>query len=80
MKKMVEFPCSKGDVIYLVDKIHGKVKKSIVEHVEYIENTNADFPFTMVKGEGFSIFFDDFGKLAFLNEEDANEKLKEVCR
>lgn len=80
MKKIVEFPCSKGDTVYLVDKIRGKVKKSIVEHIEYTENTNADFPFTMVKGKGFSVFFDDFGKIAFLDEQEANKRLEEVMK
>ena len=71
MKKIIELPCGKGDKIYLVDKIFKRLKTRIVEHVEYIENTNADFPFTMVKGSiisgstgngfGFSIFFNIHG-------------------
>ena len=77
-KKTIELPCSKGDTIYLVDKIRNQVKRSKVEHVEYIENTNSETPFTMVKGEGFSIFFEDFGKLAFFDENEAKAKLEVV--
>ena len=75
-KKTIEIPCSKGDTVYLVDKAHNRVVRSKVEHVEYIENTNSETPFTMIKGEGFSIYFEDFNKLAFFDENDAKAKLE----
>ena len=78
MGKVIEFPCCKGDTVYLVDKAHWKIIKSIVEHIEYVENINADFPFTKVKGEGFCVFFDDFDKIAFHDEEKAKERLQQI--
>jgi len=75
---LIELPCKVGDKVYLADKIHGKVEVSIVEHIEYIVNTNANFPFTKIKGEGFCIFFDDFEKLGFLTRSEAEEALAKM--
>lgn len=75
---LLRLPCKVGETVYLADRIHYKVKKSIVEHVEYIKNDNSNFPFTKIKGEGFSVFFDDFGKLLFLTEEEAEKELERL--
>ena len=77
---ILKLPCKVGDKVHVLNKIKREIFPSRVEHIEYVVNDNLDFPLTKIKGEGFCVFFDDFGKIVFLTKEEAEQKLKEMER
>ena len=77
---LLRLPCKVGDKVYALNKTKREIFPSRVEHIEYVVNDNLDFPLTKIKGEGFCVFFDDFGKIVFLTKEEAEQKLKEMER
>ena len=76
--RLIKLPCKVGDTVYALNKTKREIFPSRVEHIEYVVNDNLDFPLTKIKGEGFCVFFDDFGKIVFLTKEEAEQKLKEM--
>ena len=75
---LLKLPCKVGDTVYALNKTKREIFPSRVEHIEYVVNDNLDFPLTKIKGEGFCVFFDDFGKIVFLTQAEAEQKLKEM--
>lgn len=75
---LLRLPCKVGDKVYVLNKIKREIFPSRVEHIEYVVNTNVDFPMTKIKGEGFCVFFDDFSKIVFLTREEAEQALADM--
>ena len=73
---LLRLPCKIGDKVYVLNKTKKEIFPSRVEHIEYVVNTNVDFPMTKIKGEMFCVFFDDFGKIVFLTREKAKQALE----
>lgn len=75
---LLRLPCKVGDRVYVLNKVKREIYPSRVEHIEYVVNTNVDFSMTKIKGEMFCVFFDDFGKLLFLTQAEAEQALKQI--
>lgn len=54
---------------------NGEVKASTVDRLVY-EELSTDDIFTRIDGYGFSVFFEDVGKIVFLTREEAEKALE----
>lgn len=70
----VHLPCKVEQQLWFVE--NGKVKCSTVDRIVY-EELSTDDIFTRIDGYGFSVFFDDVGKIVFLTREEAEKALVE---
>ena len=70
----VHLPCKVGRQLWF--EKDGKVKVSTVDRLVY-EELSADDIFTRIDGYGFSVFFEDIGKIVFLTREEAEKTLEE---
>ena len=66
-------PCKVGQQLWFVE--NGKVKCSTVDRLIY-EELSTDDIFTRIEGYGFSVFFEDIGKIVFLTREEAENALE----
>ena len=70
----VHLPCRAGQQLWFEE--NGKVKCSTVDRLIY-EELSTDDIFTRIEGYGFSVFFEDVGKIVFLTREEAEKALRE---
>ena len=66
-------PCKVGQQLWFVE--NGKVKCSTVDRLVY-EELSTDDIFMRIEGYGFSVFFEDIGKIVFLTREEAEKALE----
>lgn len=70
----VHLPCKAEQQLWFAE--NGKVKCSTVDRLVY-EELSTDDIFTRIDGYGFSVFFEDVGKIVFLTREEAEKALEE---
>lgn len=66
-------PCKVEQQLWFVE--NGEVKASTVDRLVY-EELSTDDIFTRIEGYGFSVFFEDVGKIVFLTREEAEKALE----
>ena len=66
-------PCKAGQQLWFVE--NGEVKTSTVDRLVYEELSTEDI-FTRIDGYGFSVSFEDVGKIVFLTLEEAEKALE----
>lgn len=69
----VNLPCKAEQQLWFVE--NGEVKASTVDRLVY-EELSTDDIFTRIDGYGFSVFFEDVGKIIFLTREEAEKALE----
>lgn len=69
----VHLPCKAGQQLWFVE--NGEVKASTVDRLVY-EELSTDDIFTRIDGYGFSVLFEDVGKIVFLTREEAEKALE----
>ena len=66
-------PCKVEQQLWFVE--NGEVKASTVDRLVY-EELSTDDIFTRIEGYGFSVFFEDVGKIVFITREEAEKALE----
>ena len=69
----VHLPCKVEQQLWFVE--NGEVKASTVDRLVY-EELSTDDIFTRIDGYGFSVFFEDIGKIVFFTREEAEKALE----
>ncbi len=69
----VHLPCKIEQQLWFVE--NGEVKASTVDRLVYEELSTNDI-FTRIDGYGFSVFFEDIGKIVFFTREEAEKALE----
>lgn len=69
----VHLPCRVGQQLWFEE--NGKIKCSTVDRLIYDELSTDDI-FTTIEGYGFSVFFEDVGKIVFLTREEAEKAME----
>ena len=69
----VHLPCKVEQQLWFVE--NGEIKCSTVDRIVY-EELSTDDIFTRIDGYGFSVLFDDVGKIVFLTREEAEKALE----
>lgn len=76
-QKFIELPCNVGDVVYLVSM--QKITVDVVTRIKYVDRQNLIGRNRIsIGGEKFSIYDNDFGRIAFLDKSKAEARLKEL--
>lgn len=71
----VHLPCRVEQQLWFVE--NGEIKCSTVDRIVY-EELSTDDIFTRIDGYGFSVLFDDVGKIVFLTREEAEKALERI--
>lgn len=69
----VHLPCKVEQQLWFVE--NGEIKASTVDRLVY-EELSTDDIFTRIDGYGFSVCFEDVGKIVFLTREEAEKALE----
>lgn len=77
--KLLKLPCKVGDEIFIPIDFQGKVHHGVIIGVEY-SKTRKSFVAVVRTDDNFLCYekFEDFGKTAFLNRNQAEEVLKKM--
>ena len=71
----VHLPCKAEQQLWFVE--NGEIKASTVDRLVY-EELSTDDIFTRIDGYGFSVCFEDVGKIVFLTREEAEKALERI--